>query len=420
MEATIPSVSGLTQACVSISPNITNVTSTQDKAAKRRARDAERKRLKRAADPKLRQREAALKRRRRAADREHRAREAALARERRAAGPGVRDREAQRKRRKRAAEPDLREREAARKRQQREAAPDAARERAAIAAARAKQHAQPDVRFKRDFLDQGFGHSCKVCHRLWSDNNLTRIGNIRNETHRIKALSVLCNKLYASNDCKSMPNYNDYVVCALCKDSLIAGRVPAMSVSYGYRYPPRPDHLPELNTVEERLIAPRLPFMSIRRLTHGNGQNGIKGQVVNVPDDAAIDIHIKRRLVEIDESTYSSTCPGPTQEVQAESSRPSKRGVDVAVGTPRISDHNLCKSSQASVVPVRIHRWTETSDLEDLQDTAEVAGEPRVGCIFRGLSARGSCTPEQVVASRSLHDMEGVRFPVLLLPLLHF
>ncbi|KAL1417785.1 hypothetical protein MTO96_026558 [Rhipicephalus appendiculatus] len=82
--------------------------------------------------------------------------------------------------------------------------------------------------------------------------------------------------------------------------------------------------------------------------------------------------------VEIDESTYSSTCPGPTQEVQAESSRPSRRGVDVAVGTPRISDQNLCKSSQASVVPVRIHRWTETSDLEDLQDTAEVAGEPRV------------------------------------------
>ncbi|XP_049274403.1 tol-Pal system protein TolA isoform X2 [Rhipicephalus sanguineus] len=109
------------------------ITSTQDKAAKRRARDAERKRLKRAANPEIRLREAARQRQRREADPEHRARAAALERERRAA----------------------------RKRQQREAAPDAARERAAKAAARAKQHAQRDARFKRDFLERSFGHSCK-------------------------------------------------------------------------------------------------------------------------------------------------------------------------------------------------------------------------------------------------------------------
>ncbi|KAG0422158.1 hypothetical protein HPB47_001999 [Ixodes persulcatus] len=104
----------------------------------------------------------------------------------------------------------------------------------AKAAARAKQHAQLDARFKRDFLDRSFGHSCKVCDRLWFDNNLTRIGNIRNETHRTNALSVLCNEFAdASNDDdgnadgKSKTDYNDYVVCASCKDSLIAGRVPA-------------------------------------------------------------------------------------------------------------------------------------------------------------------------------------------------
>lgn len=85
-----------------------------------------------------------------------------------------------------------------------------------------------------------------------------------------------------------------------------------MSKSHGYVYPPRPAHLPDLNPVEERLISPRLPFMSIRRLTRGNGQFGIKGQVVNVPidvpsvveclprtvpEDVAIDVHVKRRLV---------------------------------------------------------------------------------------------------------------------------
>lgn len=105
---------------------------------------------------------------------------------------------------------------------------------------------------------------------------------------------------------------SEYRVCSACKDSLVVGKVPAMSVTYGYRYPPKPDHLPKLHPVEECLIAPRLRFMSIRRLTHGSDQCGIKGQVVNVPinvqntvqclprnipDDAAFDVHLKRRLV---------------------------------------------------------------------------------------------------------------------------
>ncbi|XP_075743733.1 uncharacterized protein LOC142802635 [Rhipicephalus microplus] len=242
--------------------------STEDKAARRRARDAERKRRRRAEDAQLREREAAERRQRRAAAPDS----AALKRKRRQEDPDFRKREAECKRRRR------------------------------------EQCATPNTRFKRDFLDRSFGHTCKVCDRLWFDNNLTRIGNIQNNS---KALSVLCDTFGKGTD------YADYVVCATCKQSLIAGRVPSASVSYGYRYPPRPEHLPELNAVEERLIAPRLPFMSIRRLTHGNGQYGIKGQIVNVPiqvptvvrclprnipDDAAIDVHIKRKLVS--KSTY--------------------------------------------------------------------------------------------------------------------
>ncbi|KAG0430799.1 hypothetical protein HPB47_022364, partial [Ixodes persulcatus] len=127
------------------------------------------------------------------------------------------------------------EREAARKRAYRQADPDA--ERAREASAKRIRRAQPegaDARFKRDFLDREFPASS-----------------------------------------------GEYKICYSCKDSLVAGKVPPMSVSYGYTYPPKPDHLPPLNLVEERLIAPRLPFMSIRRLTHGNGQYGIKGQGVN-------------------------------------------------------------------------------------------------------------------------------------------
>ncbi|XP_075728276.1 uncharacterized protein LOC142769176 [Rhipicephalus microplus] len=242
--------------------------SSEDKAARRRARDAERKRRRRAEDSQLREREAAERRQRRAAAPDS----AALKRKRRQEDPDFRKREAECKRRRR------------------------------------EQYATPNARFKCDFLDRSFGHTCKVCDRLLFDNNLTRIGNIQNNS---KALSVLCDTFGKGT------GYADYVVCATCKQSLIAGRVPSASVSYGYRYPPRPEHLPELNAVEERLIAPRLPFMSIRRLTHGNGQYGMKGQIVNVPiqvptvvrclprnipDDAAIDVHIKRKLVS--KSTY--------------------------------------------------------------------------------------------------------------------
>ncbi|XP_077544882.1 uncharacterized protein LOC144158104, partial [Haemaphysalis longicornis] len=109
-----------------------------------------------------------------------------------------------------------------------------------------------------------------------------------------------------------LERFRTFAVCNSCKDSMIRGVVPAMCVAYGYKYPSRPVGLPELNAVEERLISPRLPFMSIRRLTRATGQYGILGQVVNVPievpklvlelprqvpDDAAIDVNIKRRLM---------------------------------------------------------------------------------------------------------------------------
>ncbi|KAH7950529.1 hypothetical protein HPB49_025331 [Dermacentor silvarum] len=158
------------------------------------------------------------------------------------------------------------------------------------------------------------------------DNNLSVIGNIKKDSSRLNALRVLCNEfgrggpddehgdtiIAVCDDNPRLAPFKSYLVCASCRESLVNRRVPSMSVSFGYRYPPRPAHLPDLNTVEERLISPRLPFMSIRRLTRGNGQFGIKGQVVNVPidvpsvveclprmvpEDVVIDVHVKRRLV---------------------------------------------------------------------------------------------------------------------------
>ncbi|XP_077529969.1 uncharacterized protein LOC144142376 isoform X5 [Haemaphysalis longicornis] len=106
-----------------------NVTSTEDKAAKRRARDAERKRLKRAVDAELHQREAASIRKKRAADAELREREAASKRQRRAATAApssseVRKKRTIAKRQQRAANPELRQREATAVRKKRAANPE--------------------------------------------------------------------------------------------------------------------------------------------------------------------------------------------------------------------------------------------------------------------------------------------------------
>jgi hypothetical protein len=42
----------------------------------------------------------------------------------------------------------------------------------------------------------------------------------------------------------------------------------------------------------ERLISPQIHFMQIRRLRHVQGQLGIYGQVINVPDAVYTMFHI--------------------------------------------------------------------------------------------------------------------------------
>ncbi|XP_049523486.1 egg-laying defective protein 27-like [Dermacentor silvarum] len=124
-----PSTSTSTQSNISAEAPVQDIvpssssTAAEDKAARRRAADAERKRRKRAADAELRERETAARRQRRQADPEQRAREAAGRRQRRAADPSSRERHAAATRQRRAADPGVREREAAaRKRRRLEAA----------------------------------------------------------------------------------------------------------------------------------------------------------------------------------------------------------------------------------------------------------------------------------------------------------
>lgn len=156
----------------------------------RRAEAARRRRQARQANPELRAREAAVKRQRRQADPELRAREAAARRRRRQAYPGVRVREAEAKRKRRTL-PDV---------------------------------SGVDDRFKRVFVD-----------RLWFDDNGTEITNIHNVQSRANATAVLQREFPADYA------HGEYLVCSTCKDSLMAGKLPPMSVTSGYRYLPKAD-----------------------------------------------------------------------------------------------------------------------------------------------------------------------------------
>lgn len=103
----------------------------------------------------------------------------------------------------------------------------------------------------------------------------------------------------------------NYSLCSNCYTSLANEKMPQMSKWNGFTYPLIPIDLPELDIISERLVAPRLPFMQIRRLRR-DFSYGIIGQVINVPvdvqdmilelprqldDDYAINVNIKRSLL---------------------------------------------------------------------------------------------------------------------------
>jgi hypothetical protein len=104
--------------------------------------------------------------------------------------------------------------------------------------------------------------------------------------------------------------------------SVIAPEFPDMDVAQFKAYvsctvttlrnPPHPTHLPQLDCISERLVAPRLQFMQIRRLRHQMGGYCIVGQVINVPvdvnnivttlsrqldDDYSFNVRLKRNLI---------------------------------------------------------------------------------------------------------------------------
>lgn len=77
--------------------------------------------------------------------------------------------------------------------------------------------------------------------------------------------------------------HNKHWICFTCDSHLRCGKVPPCLKANEVEFPANPA-CPNLTSLEERLISPRIPFMQIRELPRG-GQLSIHGGVVKIPTD---------------------------------------------------------------------------------------------------------------------------------------
>lgn len=92
---------------------------------------------------------------------------------------------------------------------------------------------------------------------------------------------------------KSVNNYE--WVCVTCLQSIKLKKIPACSHANNLKFPLKPPEL-DLTPLEERLVAPRLPFMQIREMPRG-GQLNLHGNVVNVPANVNSTVRVLPRLL---------------------------------------------------------------------------------------------------------------------------
>ena len=71
-------------------------------------------------------------------------------------------------------------------------------------------------------------------------------------------------------------------LCTTCHLGISNKRVPNLCLSNGLDFPSQPVCLKSLTTLEERLVAPRLPFMRVVEVGCDR-QSQFRGNVVNVP-----------------------------------------------------------------------------------------------------------------------------------------
>lgn len=135
---------------------------------------------------------------------------------------------------------------------------------------------------------EGPTYVCTCCQQLWFKHSVIKVTSMATRKSEILALFEQCRTKYISSD-------DIEWICHTCKQSIYAGKVPKLSVYNGMGFPEKPPEL-DLCPLEERLVAPRIPFMQIRNLPCGS-QKLVHGNIVNVPVDISPTINTLPRTL---------------------------------------------------------------------------------------------------------------------------
>jgi hypothetical protein len=102
--------------------------------------------------------------------------------------------------------------------------------------------------FRCMFTENEYGHKCYVCDRLWF------LRDLKVATAAMAAYLV-----------EYFPGENtaQFKLCNNCYKVCETNNIPPMGRSNGSAYPPKPTHLQKLDSLTERLISLRIPYMCI-------------------------------------------------------------------------------------------------------------------------------------------------------------
>jgi len=114
---------------------------------------------------------------------------------------------------------------------------------------------------------------------------------LNNTTWTISSCENPTVQIRSTNICEDHVSFDQHVwLCNTCKGEIYKGLMPKLCTANKVGFPPKPDVL-NLHPLEETLIAPIIPFMTVRSLPVSgmtkHGQKLIVGNVVHVPNDIA-------------------------------------------------------------------------------------------------------------------------------------
>ena len=137
-----------------------------------------------------------------------------------------------------------------------------------------------DIKFGPEYI-------CTCCDQLWYKSSVLRCNCNKYVNCSVDIVKLCITGVKSVSKCEW--------ICKTCDSYLKWGRMPCCAKANKMLFPEKPEIL-NLTSLEERLVAPRIPFMQIRELPRG-GQLSIHGNVVNVPADVTATVNCLPKLL---------------------------------------------------------------------------------------------------------------------------